>query len=99
MASGQFSFAAKVWEWEGASSWHFVSLPEDLAELVGEVFAQRARGFNSQRVEVSIGADTWRTSIFPDAKRGTYLLPVKKQIPQRLRLGPGSEVSVGLTIL
>jgi hypothetical protein len=98
-SSSQFSFDSRVWEWEGPSSWHFVSLPEDLADLVGEAFAQRARGFRSLRVEVTIEAERWRTSIFPDSKRGTYLLPVKKEIRQRLGLGPGSDVSVGLTIL
>jgi hypothetical protein len=99
MVEPDFEFDATVWEWDGGAAWHFVSLPEDLADLVEESFGADARGFRSLRVEVTIGPEVWRTSIFPDRKRGTYLLPVKKEIRRRLHLEVGSDVSVGLLML
>jgi hypothetical protein len=99
MNESDFDFESEVWEWDGAASWHFVSLPEDLADLIEQDFGDHARGFRSLRVEVTIGAETWRTSIFPDKKRGTYLLPVKKDVRRRLGIGPGSSVNVGLTMI
>jgi hypothetical protein len=57
------------------------------------------RGFGSLRVEVAIGSTTWRTSVFPDTKRGTYLLPVKKQVRAAEGLVEGSVCSVELTVV
>lgn len=99
MAKSQFSFSANVWEWDGPQVWHFVSLPEDLANIVRESFGHNAHGFKSLRVEVNVSNQTWRTSIFPDSKRGTYLLPLKKDIRTKLGVEIGSRVTVGITIL
>lgn len=99
MTKFQFSFVAKVWEWDGPQAWHFVSLPVDLADLVKESFGHNARGFKSLRVEVKISEEIWRTSIFPDSKRGTYLLPIKKDMRKRLGVEVGSRVKIEITIL
>ena len=99
MTNSQFFFTAKVWEWDGTQAWHFVSLPKDLADLLKESFGHNARGFKSLRVEVKVSDEIWRTSIFPDSKRGTYLLPFKKDVRNRLDVGVGSRVKVGITIL
>ena len=32
------------------------------------------------RVEVTVGATVWRTSLFPSAEAGAYVLPVKKAV-------------------
>ena len=99
MTAPQFEFEGELWEWDGPSAWHFVSLPEELADLITEAFGEHARGFRSLRVEVSIGSAVWRTSIFPDKQRATYLLPVKKEIRQRLGLDTGARAQVGITVL
>lgn len=99
MTKSKFSFAAKIWEWDGPQAWHFVSLPVDLADFVKESFSQNARGFNSLRVEVKVSDEIWRTSIFPDSKRGTYVLPVKKEVRRNLGVKVGSRVKVEITIL
>jgi hypothetical protein len=41
----------------------------------------------------------WRTSIFPDKKRGTYVLPVKKPVRVAERLRDGSTAQVELTVM
>ena len=97
-AMSSFSFTAKVWEHEGPAAWHFVSLPEDVADEIEATFGHRARGFGSQRVEVTIGATTWSTSIFPDRTRGTYVLPVKKSAFAR-RWWPRTKTDVGLLVI
>jgi hypothetical protein len=92
-------FRVELWEHDGPGAWHFVSLPEDDADEIDAVHGGRARGFGSQRVEVTVGATTWRTSIFPDAKRGTYVLPVKKPVRVAERLVAGDRVPVALVVL
>ena len=99
MAPGRFSFTATVWEHDGPGAWHFISLPEPDADDIDEMFGHHARGFGSLRVEVTIGTTTWLTSIFPDTKRGTYVLPLKKAVRIAERLTAGSAASVELLVV
>ena len=62
----------------GSGPWHFVTLPIDQADEIDELTMLTVRGFGSVRVVVTIGATTWSTSIFPDTKAGSYVLPIKK---------------------
>ena len=98
MAMG-FSFTGTVWLWQGDSPWHFVSLPEDIADEIADLMEGRLRGFGSVRVEVTAKGLTWRTSIFPDRKSGTYILPLKKQVREHLGCGEGSRVRLSLTVV
>jgi len=49
------------------------------------------------RVEVTVGATTWRTSVFPD-KRG-YALPVKKAVRRAESLDIGDSARVTLELI
>ena len=90
-----FTFEGELWSYVGAVSWHFVTLPEDIAAAV-RFFAQSAqesrgrskRGFGSVRVTARVGEMEWQTSIFPDKRSGSFLLPIKKEV----RSGEGLEV-------
>ncbi len=99
MASSRFSFAAEVWEHDGPGAWHFVSLPHDVADEILEIFGHRAGGFGSVRVEVTVGATRWSTSVFPDRKRGTYVLPVKKAVRSAEGLVAGGIAAVELVVV
>lgn len=94
-----FSFTAPLWEHDGTAAWHFVSLPEPVADEIEERHGHRAAGFGSLRVEVTVGSTTWATSIFPDSKRGTYVLPVKKAVRAAEQLAAGALVTVSLRVL
>ena len=88
-----------LWLWSGeGGSWHFITVPEDLA---GEIRAQslvHRGGFSSVRVEATINDVSWRTSVFPQ-KSGGYILPVKKEVRRRADIAAGDEVTVRLEIL
>ena len=88
-----------LWLWSGeGGSWHFITVPEDLA---GEIRAQslvHRGGFSSVRVEATINDVSWRTSVFPQ-KSGGYILPVKKEVRHRADIAAGDEVTVRLEIL
>ncbi len=99
MALRRFTFTAEVWEHDGPAAWHFLSLPEEDADDIDERYGHTAKGFGSLRVEVTIGATTWSTSIFPDTKRGTYVLPVKKAVRAAEDLEAGSMADVALVVL
>jgi len=97
--SASYSFTAHLWEWASKASWYFLSLPEADADDIEERFGATAHGFGSIRVEVKIGATTWRTSIFPSTSEKTYVLPVKKAVRSAEGLLPEAQVAVELTII
>lgn len=96
----RFTFTAELWEHtEGPGAWHFVSVPEDDADEIEATYGGRAAGFGSVRVEVTVGATRWSTSLFPDRKRGTYVLPVKKAVRVAEGLVAGTPVAVELAVV
>lgn len=96
---GSFEFAAPLWLHSGADGWHFVSVPLDVSADIAEISVGFRRGFGSVRVAVTVGGTSWRTSIFPDSKTGTYLLPMKKSVRATENLEPGDEVRATLELV
>lgn len=90
-------FTAALWESRSEAAWVFVSLPGEDAEEIRERIPRRA-GFGSVRVEATIGATIWTTSLFPDKASGTFLLPVKKRVREAEGVIVGDQVAVSLQI-
>jgi len=94
----RFVFAAELYRWEASeASWVFVSLPPEDAEEIRDEVPSR-RGFGSVRVVVQIGETQWKTSIFPDKKLGTFVLPVKKDVRKAERIDIGDQVEVEVVV-
>ena len=92
------SFLAEVWaHGDEPGSWHFVTLPADVADDLREASGPPV-GFGSVRVVATIGATTWETSVFPEAAGGSMVLPVKKAVrrAEGLESGTVCEVAVDL---
>jgi hypothetical protein len=93
-------FEAPLWVWEArAEHMTLVSLPDDASDEILDRFGALARGFGSLRVEVTVGGTTWRTSIFPDSGRRTYVLPVKRAVRDAEGLSVGAPVRISLRVL
>lgn len=99
MGATTWTFAADVWEHDGPAAWYFLSLPGDVADAIEAEHGDRAAGFGSVRVEVTVGTTTWRTSVFPDRARETYVLPVKKEVRRAEGIDDGSRVEVALAVI
>ena len=93
------TFTAQLWEHEPGrpGSWHFVTLPTELAEQVVAEAGPR-HGFGSIRVEARIGGTSWDTSLFPDSTTGSLLLPVKRDVRLAERIGAGSSCAVTVNL-
>ncbi len=101
MAAPVYEFDAPLWRWgrRPDALWTFASLPEALSDDVLELGEPYARGFGSLRVEVTVGATTWRTSIFPDSDRGAYVLPIKRAVREAEALVLGGTAHVRLRLV
>lgn len=93
-------FESDVFRWDARddSSWFFTAVPPELSEDIREV-PRPYRGFGSVRVRARIGGSEWATSIFPDSKSGSYVLPLKKAVRDAEGLSDGGTVVVRLEVL
>lgn len=93
----QFTFTAPLWLYAGKGAWHFVTLPKSAADEI-RFFNPTAKGFMPIKVTATLGETTWKTSIFPDAKSGSFLLAVKAEIRKKEKLNAGEDVCVFISI-
>jgi hypothetical protein len=82
MNSIEFKFLSEVWIYPGKAAWYFVTLPEDIAAEI-KFFTGKKIGFGTIRVFARIGNTSWKTSIFPDSKSNSYLLPIKADVRKK----------------
>lgn len=102
MNGREFSFETELWRWQSATSpggWHFATLPTDMSVEIRLRTMGTRRGFGSVRVEASIGASVWRTSIFPSSDLDAFVLPVKASVRRSEGISTGETVLIGLALL
>ena len=90
-------FSGEVWIAPGDGAWHFVTVPEEQAEIIRLESGPRV-GFGSVKVEATVGSSTWSTSVFPDSKL-TYVLPLKKSVRHAEGILAGDTIDVRLTLV
>lgn len=98
MTEHELSFVSKLWKYASAkSAWFFVTLPSETADQIRFFYPHR-HGFGSVPVRVSIGESVWKTSVFPDKKTGSFILPIKSEIRKAERIREGDELSISLVV-
>lgn len=93
-----YAFRGELWHYPEQAGWHFITLPPDLAEQLRVAATPFRKSFGSVKVSASIAGRRWSTSLFPDSKSNSYLLPVKKDIRTAAGLRAGDDVDVELEL-
>ena len=96
--TGAYFFRGELWQYPEQAGWHFITLPRDLAEELQDDAGPFRKAFGSLKVGVVIGGQRWSTSLFPDSRSSSYLLPVKKAIRTAAGIRVGDEVDVELEL-
>jgi hypothetical protein len=95
----RYVFDAELWQWQARTDgWTFVSLPPGIFDEIRELAGVQPRGFGSVKVTARIGDTRWATSIFPDTKSGTFVLPIKKAVKVAEGIDHGDVVAVELDL-
>ena len=95
-------FSAACWLYSGKAAWHFVTLPPEAGAEI-KYFSQAASGgkrsgWGAVRIAAHIGHSTWDTSVFPESKTGSYLLPIKASVRKAECITAGQTVRVTLSM-
>lgn len=93
-----YSFHTKIWVYPGPAAWHFASVPKTISAKIQKKFGMKTRGWGSLPVEVSLGKSKWETSIFPDKRSGTFLLPLKAAIRKAEELYEEDKIKIKIII-
>ena len=88
-----FKIRSKVFRYPGMAGWHFIGVPKKESGEIKENFGAHAKGWGSIPVSITLGKTVWKTSIFPDKKSGTYLLPLKADVRKKEGIDPEDTVS------
>lgn len=100
MKKQKYKLKGKVFLWSGdKAAWHFLGIDKGPASEIRKNFGGIAKGFGSLPVQVTIGKTAWKTSIFPDSKNGTYLLPLKASVRKAEAIYAGDEVTFIVKVL
>ena len=88
-----YSVTSKVVLCLGVAGWHSASVDKKSSEKIkASQVGKKKIGWGSIPVTVTLGKTKWNSSIFPDKKSGTYLLPLRAEI--RKKEGINSEDTI-----
>ncbi len=94
-----YTVSGKVWLYPGESAnWHFFTIPKKESGELKETYKGLTKGWGSLPVEVTIGKTTWKTSIFPDSKSGTFILPIKALVRKKEEVYEGDSCTVSFVV-
>lgn len=95
-----YEVKGKVWLYPGESAnWHFFTIPKKESSELKEAYKGLTKGWGSLPVEVTIGRTTWKTSIFPDSKSGTFILPIKAMVRKKEEVYEGDACTVSFVVV
>lgn len=94
-----WEFDSVLFRWEAShQNMVLAALPEKASDDIDAAVPLKG-GFGSVRVRVRIGTSTWSTSVFPDSKRGCYIVPVKAEVRRREGVDLGDTVHIRIELL
>ncbi len=79
----------------GRATYLVVRLPEDETDLLDDLPVPRV-GFRGIRVEATVGATTWKTTVFPDKEGFLLLVARKTAAAEALVVGEPTEVTLAV---
>ena len=94
----KFIIRSHIYAYPGMAGWHFIGIPKKESNTITKQFGAKKKGWGSLPVTVVLGKSRWQTSIFPDKKSSTYLLPLKAKVRKAEEVYEGDSVRFELTI-
>ncbi len=92
----RFTFTSTPWRYEAPSGWYFVSLPLKLSTEIRRAFKSEEAGWGRLKATARIGAAEWKTAVWFDTKKKTYVLPLKAEIrkSESIQVGKSLKITV-----
>ncbi len=92
----ELEFTATVIYWRGPAPYFYARIPDGPGGEISRIRKAVTYGWGVIPVEATIGAVRFTTSLFP--RDGTYVLPLKASVRQRLGVTVDDEVAVTMVV-
>ena len=79
----KYEFTGKTWQHSSPGGWYFISLPTEMSKEIRSNLKSEEEGWGRLKATARIGKTEWKTAIWFDSKRNTYLLPLKAEIRKK----------------
>ena len=93
----RLTFSGPVVEWRGPAPYHFVQVPPEECEEIGEVAPEVTYGWGMIPVRVTLGDSEWETALWP--REGGYVVPLKDWVREAEGVDLGQVVEVTLDVV
>jgi hypothetical protein len=93
-----YQFTSKIWKTAEAGGWYFVTLPSELSKEIRKTFKIEEEGWGRLKTAAKVGNTEWKTTIWFDTKKNSYLLPLKSDVRKNEKLIENQEINVELYI-
>ena len=99
-----FDCIGNVWLWNSEKgSWHFFTITEKIANEIYFATSLKTlglkRGFGAVKVRAIVGETIFTTSIFPNSKDKTYILPIKASVRKAENIKAGDEIKIKIELI
>ena len=94
----KYNFSEKVWQHAPPGGWYFISLPLNIAKEIRENLKSEEEGWGRLKATAEIGKNQWKTAIWFDTKKNTYLLPLKAEIRKKEKIEIGNRIDVTISL-
>jgi hypothetical protein len=98
MKKKSYKLKSKIIKYPGMDGWYFLLVSKKESELIRETYGKQAKGWGSLPVSATLGKTRWNTSIFPDKKSGTYILPLKAAVRRAEDILSNDTVSFSISL-
>lgn len=92
----KYNFSGKVWQYSAPSGWYFVSLPQNIAKEIRDMLKSEEEGWGRLKTVAQIGKSEWKTAVWYDSKKNTYILPLKADIRKKEIIEIDKNIEVAL---
>jgi len=90
----RYTFSEKVWQYDAPGGWYFVSLPENISREIRAMLKSEEEGWGRLKATAQVGKSEWKTAIWFDSKRDTYLLALNADIRKKEHIETGEVITV-----
>lgn len=94
----KYDFKALPWIHNAPGGWWFVALPTALSEEIRMHLGWQEEGWGRLKSTAKINHTEWKTAIWFDTKRNTYLLPLKSEVRKKESIQIDVELNITISI-
>ena len=90
-------FTGPVVEWRGPAPYHFVVVPPEACEDLGDVAPEVTYGWGMVPARLTLGDTEWETALWP--REGGYVVPLKDWVREAEDVALGQVVEVTVEVV